>query len=82
MRKQILERGYVTLALTDIKGNIYNTESNPPDYNNLKIPYYLSEVYCESSFMTIIIRKGILLVNPTKEKLQELYKQSIINCNN
>lgn len=83
MEKTILERGYITNALTDANGTIYglNKEQYINDWYATPQTYYWSEVYCEPSYMATIIRKGALLINKTNDELKELHEQSKINLN-
>jgi|GEM_PF-7115325 len=75
--KQILNRGYVTNALTDGKkpinfiGEIYSFIDN-------KELYYWSEVYVEGN-MAFITKKGINLSNSTRDQLLEYQEQSYVN---
>lgn len=83
MEKEILTRGYVTHALTNELGEVYGTiDSHYINFGSNKIErehtFYWSEVYSEPS-LTIIIRKGQLLINPTAEQLQLLFEESKIN---
>lgn len=82
MEKQILERGYITYCLTDGNGKRYNEKGEKINWEikeNRQKQFYLSEVYCEPGYITVIIRKGTLLVNPSAEELKELHTQSIFN---
>ena len=86
MEKEILDRGYITHALTDQNGEIYGLNQNLCiNFVNNEIlmanRFYWSEVYCEKNFLAIIIRKGTLLVNPTGEELQRYFEQSKVNLN-
>lgn len=86
MEKQIIDRGYVTYALTNENDEIYgrikshriNWEVNPIERNHR---FYWSEVYCEANHFAMIIRKGKLLDNPSAEELNTLFEQSKINLN-
>lgn len=86
MEKTILNRGYVTNALTNENGEIYglikehyiNFAANSIE---MKHKFYWSEVYCEVGVRAMIIRKGVLLVNPTPEELSNYHEQSKINLN-
>lgn len=80
MKIQIINRGYLTYALTDEHGNIYGT--NVDHFINVwdNINYYWSEVFVDCGTYQIH-RKGILLTNPSNERLKELHKQSKINLN-
>lgn len=86
--KQTLENyGYATHALTDSKGQIYGTNK---DYWISLIgwkemieegkTFYWSDVF-RSGPLTVIIRKGMALVNATPEQLNDYFEQSKVNCN-
>ena len=80
MSKEILDRGYITHALTNNKGRILGFSDSSSNYNiELDAPFYWSEVYCEPGYMASVIRNGILLVHPTKEELDRYLLQSIVN---
>lgn len=79
--KTILNRGYVTNALTDGERKVFGLIKDCiiNDWTYESKHYYWSEVYVEPNYMTKIIRKGILLVECTNEDLSALHKQSKIN---
>lgn len=85
MKQEILERGRVTHAITDDNGNIYGCIDGYIDLHyQLTIGaashYYWSEVYVEGKGYNMhVIRKGTLLVDPTKEELDNYFKQSKVN---
>lgn len=84
MEKEILNRGYITHMLTNEKGEIYglNSTASLRFLNNIAEKdhiFYWSECYVEPDYMATIIRRGTLLVNPTEDKLQELFAQSKVN---
>ena len=80
MSKQILDRGYITHALTNKDGRILGMADSTSSYNiEQDDPFYWSEVYCEAGYMACVIRKGMLLVNPTVEELDRYLCQSIVN---
>lgn len=85
MRKEILNRGIITHALTDEKNKIYGMIQNHTiNFENELIiahQYYWSEVYCEPGYSVLIVRKGQKLINPTTEELQKYFEQSKINLN-
>lgn len=86
MNKEILDRGYVTHALTNEKGEIYGLDTTQYiswDINKVELAhtFYWSEIYRETGNMSTIIRKGKLLINPTPEELKEKFEQSKINLN-
>ena len=81
MEKEIINRGYLTHALTDETGLIYGI--NPVHWINWRLRegkhrYYWSDVFCDGPKFHII-RKGILLANATPEELEEKFEQSKIN---
>ena len=83
MKREVLDRGYVTNALTNGQGKIYglyrvdiNWRVNTVERAN---KFYWSEVYVEAGYMATIIRKGKLLVGPTAEELETYSRQSEIN---
>ena len=81
MKKEILERGYITHCLTDGENNFLNQKGHTIHSFDKYKPLYWSEVYCEPDNMTVLTRKGTLLDNNTSnEELQKLHQQSIINC--
>lgn len=81
MKKEILDRGYITHALTNSQGKIYGMSVD--EYINVWThengPFYWSEVYCEPDHMATIIRKGQLLVEPSNEVLKQHHEQSKVN---
>lgn len=82
MEKEILERGYITHALTDENDEVYGVIKE--SYYNFAIykanhKFYWSEVYCEPSYFVQIIRKGTLLVDATPEELAMYFEQSKVN---
>lgn len=80
MTKEILDRGYITHALTDRDGKILGMADSTSSLNpEMGAPFYWSEVYCEAGYMATVIRKGMLLVNPTREELDRYLCQSIVN---
>ena len=83
MTKEILDRGYITHALTNRNGMIIGMADSTSSYNpEMDAPFYWSEVYCEAGYMATVIRKGMLLVNPTREELDRYLCQSIVNLRN
>ena len=82
--KEIINRNYyLTYALTNEKDEIYGLNRNHFinwELNDIecKHHFYWSEVYKEGNLCTII-RKGMLLVNPTAEDLSRYFNQSKIN---
>lgn len=83
MKKQVLERGYITHALTNEKDEIFGLDKGRTinDWSFWGKIFYWSEVYCEAGYMARIIRNGTLLVNPTNKELSRLHEQSKINLN-
>lgn len=80
MKKEIIERGYLTHALTDGE-KIYGIVKDHyvTDWSK-NLPLYWSEVFVDGN-LTAIIRKGTLLVGKTNEELSELHEQSKVNIN-
>lgn len=81
MEKQILNRGYVTNALTDDEGEIYGMIKDHHiswDLLPFKRNYYWSEVYSEPN-MCMIVRKGTLLADATPQELKKMHEQSKVN---
>ena len=82
--KEIINRNYyLTYALTNEKDEIYGIEQNRCinwELNDIerKHRFYWSEVYKEGNLCTII-RKGMLLVNPTPAELSDYFEKSKIN---
>ena len=85
MKKEILERGYVTHALTNEEGKIYGFRNESINWETNEIEkahrFYWSEVYCEPGYSATIIRTGMLLCNVTAEELNKYHEQSKINLN-
>lgn len=81
MKREILERGYITHCLTNGENKYYNNKGEViHEWSKEPKPLYWSEIYCEPNYMSVMIRKGTLLVNPSNEELMQLHKQSIVNC--
>jgi hypothetical protein len=83
--KEIIERGYLTNALTNEKNEIYGINKNHYinwEKNEIEKAhqFYWSEIYIDGNCYTII-KKGTLLVNPTWEELKDKFEQSKINLN-
>lgn len=80
MEKEIIEGGYLTHALTDAKRRIYGVEKNYyiADHNMVSDHWYWSEVYRYGN-MTMIVRRGPLLVDITQQEFEEKLEQSKIN---
>ena len=83
MKREILDRGYVTHALTCKDSRVLGIGRKyyEKDYSEKDAPFYWSEVYCETNGMCIIIRKGMLLANPSDDELERYYIQSMVNLN-
>ena len=84
MKREILDRGYITHALTDKNERILGAAKKyyeTGEYSEKDAPFYWSEVYCEPGYMYKIIRKGTLLANLSKVDLERYYLQSMINLN-
>lgn len=80
MEKEVINRGYLTYALTDGDKKIFGRLMH--DFINIwdreAKHFYWSEVFVDGSLKRII-RKGMLLVNPTNEELSLLHAQSKVN---
>lgn len=78
MEKQIINRGYLTCALTN--GEMIfgiNEHCYINDWSKHE-PLYWSEVFVDGNCYSII-RKGTLLVGKTNEELSQLHEQSKVN---
>lgn len=82
MKKQIINEGYLTHALTDRDGKIYGVIKDCwiSDWFIKTNSYYWSDVFVLGNSYHII-RTGTFLLNPTNEKLCQLHEQSKINLN-
>ena len=82
MEKQIINRGYLTYALTDGENKIYGTIKGHTisDWSHEPKNLYWSEVFVDGN-MYQIHRRGTLLLNKTNERLSELHEQSKVNLN-
>ena len=82
MKKQIINRGYLTYALTDGESKIYGIVKNHyiSDWSHEPKNLYWSEVFVDGNMYQIHSR-GTLLVNNTNEQLSELHEQSKVNLN-
>jgi hypothetical protein len=80
MEKEIINRGYLTHALTDGE-KIYGIVKDHyvTDWSK-NLPLYWSEVFVDGN-MYQIHRRGTLLINKTNEQLSELHEQSKVNLN-
>lgn len=78
--KQIINRGYLTYALTDGESKIYGIIKNHiiNEWSHEPKPLYWSEVFVDGN-MYQIHRRGTLLVNKNNEQLSELHEQSKVN---
>ena len=84
MKKQILNKGYLTLALTTSDGEIIGIKNDQYfnfEFFKTKKTYYLSEIFVHENGSHTIIRKGKLIVNPSNQELMDLHEQSKINLN-
>lgn len=80
MEKQIINRGYLTYALTNGEKVFgIRTDHAISDWSK-ELPLYWSEVFVDGNSYHIH-RKGMLLVNKTNEELQQLHEQSKVNLN-
>ena len=82
MEKQIINRGYLTYALTDGESKIYGVIKDCfiNDWSHEAKHLYWSEVFVDGN-MFQIHRRGTLLVNKADEQLSELHEQSKVNLN-
>lgn len=80
-RKMILNRGYITYCLTNGENVYYNNPKEIIGNWEKEKPLYWSEVYCEPKYMTVMIRRGVLLCDATDFELSMLHEMSKINCN-
>ena len=81
MKRQIINEGVLTKALTDEKGTIYGITLNGENsFATIgKHQYYWSDVLVYSGIQ--IVRLGQHLVNPTEEQINNYVLQSKINLN-
>lgn len=81
MVKEIINRGYLTHALTDGESKIYGIvkERFVTDWSKY-LPLYWSEVFVDGN-MYVIIRRGTLLVGKSNEELSQYHVQSKVNLN-
>ena len=81
MKKEIIEGGYLTHALTNGDSKIYGVvkDHSISDWSHEGALYW-SEVYVYGNSCHII-RRGTLLVGKTNEELSELHEQSKANLN-
>lgn len=82
MKKQIINRGYLTYALTDGDKKIFGVtkDCHISDWSNEAKNFYWSEVFVDGN-MCHIHRRGTLLVGKTDKELSELHEQSKVNLN-
>ena len=80
MEKQVINRGYLTYALTDGKKKIFGTikDCHINDWSHEAKDFYWSEVFVDGNIYQIH-RRGTLLINKTNEQLSELHEQSKVN---
>lgn len=80
MEKQVINRGYLTYALTDGDKKIFGTikDCTINDWSYEAKHFYWSEVFVDGN-MYQIHRRGQLLVNADNDKLSELHEQSKVN---
>ena len=83
MKREIIDRGYLTHALTNHKGKIYGLVENHYinwKYNDIERQntFYWSEVFVDGA-TTLLVRQGQLLKNPTPEELENYFEQSKTN---
>jgi len=82
MEKQIINRGYLTYALTDGESKIFGTikDCYINDWSHEAKNFYWSEVFVDGNSYQIH-KRGSLLVGKTNSKLSELHEQSKVNLN-
>lgn len=82
MKKQIINRGYLTYALTDGENKIFGIvkHCHINDWSHESKSFYWSEVFVDGNQYQIH-KRGMLLVGKTNEELRELHEQSKINLN-
>jgi hypothetical protein len=82
MEKQVINRGYLTYALTDGDTKIYGIVKDHyiNDWSHEGKPLYWSEVFVDGN-MYQIHRRGTLLVDTDNKQLSELHEQSKVNLN-
>lgn len=82
MEKQIINRGYLTYALTDGESKIFGTtkDCTISEWSHEAKRFYWSEVFVDGN-MYQIHRRGTLLVGKTNEELSQLHEQSKVNLN-
>lgn len=80
MEKQVINRGYLTYALTDGESKIFGTikDCHISDWSHEAKNFYWSEVFVDGN-MYQIHRRGMLLIGKTDEELSELHEQSKVN---
>jgi hypothetical protein len=80
MDKQVIDRGYLTYALTDGDKEIFGTikDCHINDWSHKAKVFYWSEVFVDGNIYQIH-RRGTLLINKTNEQLSELHEQSKVN---
>lgn len=82
MEKEIINRGYLTHALTNGENVIYGTvkDQTISDWSHEGKHFYWSEVFVDGN-MYQIHKRGRLLVGKTNEELSQLHEQSKVNLN-
>lgn len=82
MEKQVINRGYLTYALTDGDKKIFGIEKDHyiNDWSYEGKHFYWSEVFVDGN-MYQIHRRGTLLVDADNKRLSELHEQSKVNLN-
>lgn len=82
MEKQVINRGYLTYALTDGDKKIFGIvkDCHINDWSCEGKHFYWSEVFVDGNAYHII-RRGMLLVNADNKRLSELHEQSKVNLN-
>lgn len=80
MKKQIIERGYLTYALTNGEKIFGIIKDHYVSDWSVYYPLYWSEVFVDGNLYHIH-RQGMLLVGKTNEEISEMLEQSKVNLN-
>ncbi len=82
MKKQVIDRGYLTYALTDGESKIFGIikDCYINEWSHEAKHFYWSEVFVDGHQYQIH-KRGKLLVGKTNEQLSKLHEQSKVNLN-
>lgn len=82
MKKQVIDRGYLTYALIDGESKIFGIikDCYINEWSHEAKHFYWSEVFVDGNQYQIH-RRGKLLVGKTNEQLSKLHEQSKVNLN-